>query len=32
MAGVAKSTVDTGKMTMTLYDKAGKGLLVEKIM
>jgi uncharacterized protein YbcV (DUF1398 family) len=30
-SGIAKWTVDTGKMTMTVYDKAGREMLVEQI-
>jgi uncharacterized protein YbcV (DUF1398 family) len=30
-SGIEKWTVDTGRMTMTFYDKAGKKMLVEKV-
>jgi uncharacterized protein YbcV (DUF1398 family) len=30
-SGIEKWTVDTGRMTMTFYDKAGKEMLVEQI-
>jgi uncharacterized protein YbcV (DUF1398 family) len=30
-SGLEKSTVDTGRMTMTFYDKAGREMLVEPI-
>ena len=30
-SGVEKWTVDTGRMTMTFYDKAGRKMLVEQI-
>jgi hypothetical protein len=30
-SGTEKWTVDTGRMTMTFYDKAGGEMLVEKI-
>ena len=30
-AGIEKWTVDTGRMTMTFYDKAGREMLVEQI-
>ena len=30
-SGIEKWTVDTGKMTMTFYDKSGRELLVEHI-
>ena len=30
-SGIEKWTVDTGKMTMTFYDKAGREMLVEQI-
>jgi hypothetical protein len=30
-SGIEKSTVDTGKMTMTFYDKTGGEMLVEPI-
>lgn len=30
-SGVEKWTVDTGRMTMTFYDKAGRELLVDRI-
>jgi hypothetical protein len=29
--GIGKWTVDTGRMTMTFYDKAGGEMLVEQI-
>ena len=31
-SGIEKWTVETGRMTMTLYDKAGREMLVEKII
>jgi uncharacterized protein YbcV (DUF1398 family) len=30
-SGIEKWTVDTGRMTMTFYDKAGREMLVEQI-
>jgi uncharacterized protein YbcV (DUF1398 family) len=30
-SGIEKWTVDTGRMTMTFYDKAGSAMLVERI-
>jgi len=30
--GIEKWTVDTGRMTMTFYDKAGREMLVEQII
>ncbi|MDR3746872.1 MAG: DUF1398 family protein [Acidobacteriota bacterium] len=30
-SGIEKCTVDTGRMTMTFYDKAGREMLVEQI-
>jgi len=30
-SGIEKSTVETGSMTMTFYDKAGREMLVEQI-
>lgn len=30
-SGIEKWTVDTGRMTMTFFDKAGRELLVEQI-
>lgn len=30
-SGIEKWTVDTGRMTMTFYDKSGREMLVEKI-
>jgi uncharacterized protein YbcV (DUF1398 family) len=30
-SGIEKWTVDTNRMTMTFYDKAGKEMLVEAI-
>jgi hypothetical protein len=30
-SGIEKWTVDTGRMTMTFYDKAGSEMLVEQI-
>jgi uncharacterized protein YbcV (DUF1398 family) len=30
-SGIEKWTVDTGRMTMTFYDKTGKEMLVEQI-
>jgi len=31
-SGIEKWTVDTGKMTMTFYDKAGREMLAEQIV
>ena len=31
-SGIEKWTVDTGRMTMTFYDKAGREMLVEQII
>ncbi len=31
MSGTEKWTVETGSMTMTFYDKAGREMLVEQI-
>jgi uncharacterized protein YbcV (DUF1398 family) len=31
LSGIEKWTVDTGRMTMTFYDKAGRALLVKQI-
>jgi uncharacterized protein YbcV (DUF1398 family) len=30
-SGIEKWTVDTGRMTMTFYDKAGSEMLVEQV-
>ena len=30
-SGIEKLTADTGRMTMTFYDKAGREMLVEEI-
>jgi uncharacterized protein YbcV (DUF1398 family) len=30
-SGIEKWTVDTGRMTMTFHDKAGREMLVEQI-